>query len=136
MATVKAVHVKPVCPSNMAHVGTSCVDKYEGSLVEIGPDGKKRLVGPVISLSDPQPGANATLAGGDAVTPPGPDSLQYKLVVKGDALPGPTGRVDDFTWPPVREAMPIVVVPAAAPAKPPVPIASPARTKPAPAKPN
>ena len=27
------------CPSNMAHVGTSCVDKYEGSLVEIHENG-------------------------------------------------------------------------------------------------
>ncbi len=28
------VHVKTPCPSNMAHVGSSCVDKYEASLVE------------------------------------------------------------------------------------------------------
>ncbi len=40
VATLKASHVKPVCPSNMAHVGTSCVDKYEASLVEVGPNGK------------------------------------------------------------------------------------------------
>ena len=29
------------CPSNMAHVGTSCVDKYEASLVERTADGEK-----------------------------------------------------------------------------------------------
>ncbi len=29
------------CPSNMAHVGTSCVDKFEASLVERGVDGEK-----------------------------------------------------------------------------------------------
>jgi hypothetical protein len=31
--------------------------------IEIGPDGKKRLVGPVISLAGPRPGAGETLAG-------------------------------------------------------------------------
>jgi sulfatase modifying factor 1 len=31
------VRVKSACPSNMAHVGSSCVDKYEASLVERGP---------------------------------------------------------------------------------------------------
>ncbi len=30
-----------VCPRNMAHVGHSCVDKYEGSLVEILEDGSE-----------------------------------------------------------------------------------------------
>ncbi len=32
---------RKACPSNMAHVGTSCVDKYEGSLVEILEDGSE-----------------------------------------------------------------------------------------------
>jgi hypothetical protein len=32
-------HIKAPCPSNMAHVGTSCVDKYEASLVEVKEDG-------------------------------------------------------------------------------------------------
>ena len=31
------VRVKSACPSNMAHVGSSCVDKYEASLVERTP---------------------------------------------------------------------------------------------------
>ena len=35
------VHVKTACPSNMAHVGSSCVDKYEASLVERTPEGEK-----------------------------------------------------------------------------------------------
>jgi formylglycine-generating enzyme required for sulfatase activity len=33
--------VKQPCPENMAHVGTSCVDKYEASLVERAPDGER-----------------------------------------------------------------------------------------------
>jgi hypothetical protein len=69
--------------------------------IEIGPDGKKRLVGPVISLNDPLPGASDALAGGaetePAKTPE--ESLQYRLVVKGEALPTTPGRVDDFAWP-------------------------------------
>jgi sulfatase modifying factor 1 len=32
-------HEKSACPSNMAHVGTSCVDKFEASLVEVQADG-------------------------------------------------------------------------------------------------
>jgi hypothetical protein len=36
LSTVSAPHVpRAACPSSMAHVGTSCVDKYEASLVEI-----------------------------------------------------------------------------------------------------
>ena len=31
---------KPICPANMAHVGHSCVDKYEASLVEVKDDGR------------------------------------------------------------------------------------------------
>ncbi|WP_421726291.1 GDSL-type esterase/lipase family protein [Bauldia sp.] len=89
------------------------------STIEIGPDGKKRLVGPILSLSDPQPGAGVELAGkpaptfydpitgqfrrlpapreDDAVTP------QIRLVERGEALPGVVGRIDNFTWPPVDD---------------------------------
>jgi hypothetical protein len=34
------------CPENMAHVGSSCVDKYEGSLVEIQADGRETAFSP------------------------------------------------------------------------------------------
>ena len=34
-------HAKSPCPSNMAHVGKSCVDKYEASLVERTTDGDR-----------------------------------------------------------------------------------------------
>jgi hypothetical protein len=34
-ATFEAPRARAACPSNMALVGSSCVDKYEGSLVEI-----------------------------------------------------------------------------------------------------
>ena len=69
------------------------------SHIEIGPDGKKRLVGPVISLSDPLPGASSVLAGGPTARPAVETSPRYRLVVKGDALPVVPGRADDFSWP-------------------------------------
>jgi len=92
----------------------------QASTIEIGPDGKKRLVGPVISLSDPPPGASLTLAGAPPpvvfdpisgqVMPALTDdteeaatearTAQHRLVVKGDSLAALPGRVDDFAWPP------------------------------------
>ncbi|HET7715732.1 MAG TPA: DUF459 domain-containing protein [Bauldia sp.] len=109
-------------------VGAGAVDLLasgsQTSTIEIGPDGKKRLVGPVISLSDPPPNVAVALAGApDPVTfdpisgkvivepkTPPPDvvpeseTVRYRLVVKGQALPSVAGRVDDFTWPPSQRA--------------------------------
>jgi uncharacterized protein len=87
------------------------------STIEIGPDGRKRLVGPIISLSDPLPGASDRLAGDPVpivydlatnmvISPPLPDkkpveeTALYKLVVKGEPLTSAPGRIDDFAWPP------------------------------------
>ncbi len=73
------------------------------SQIEIGPDGEKRLVGPVISLSDPLPGASSALAGApdEAAKPDAEtETPQYLMIVKGTALPVVGGRADDFTWPP------------------------------------
>jgi hypothetical protein len=89
-------------------IGTGAVDLLastdQQSQIEIGPDGVKRLVGPVISLSDPLPGASNALVGGpDAVEVPGAaetETPQYLMIVKGAALPAVSGRADDFTWPP------------------------------------
>jgi len=43
---VPAKHEKLPCPSNMAHVGGSCVDKYEASLVEVHSDGSTTAFSP------------------------------------------------------------------------------------------
>lgn len=74
---------------------------------EIGPDGKERKVGPVVSLTDPAPGASAgTLAGApppvDTATPPSDPnaSAAYKLTVDGVPPPAKPGRADDFSWKP------------------------------------
>jgi len=104
------------------------------STIEIGPDGKKRLVGPVISLADPLPGGAAELAGepdpvifdpvsGKALTLPKlPDETlaqedetpQYRLIVKGEAPPTVVGRIDDFAWPPSSRESPVFIAPEAA----------------------
>jgi hypothetical protein len=85
-------------------VGVGLVDLLpatsQTATIEVGPDGKKRLVGPVMSLSDPAPGASDVLAGGpEASTPATADSPRFRMVVKGDSLPVVSGRVDDFAWP-------------------------------------
>jgi hypothetical protein len=75
----------------------------QNSQIEIGPDGQKRLVGPVISLSDPQPGASSVLAGAPGISPTAKkegDTAQYLMIVKGEAPPTVAGRADDFVWPP------------------------------------
>ncbi len=91
-------------------IGAGAVDLFasasQTTQIEIGPDGVKRLVGPVISLSDPLPGASRTLVGGadspDATM--AADTPQYKLIVEGAVQPPLPGRADDFTWPPSRRA--------------------------------
>jgi hypothetical protein len=65
--------------------------------VEILPGGVPRVVGPVMVIGDPPPGAAAELA--TAPTELGNETLAYQLLVRGDALPTVPGRADDFTWP-------------------------------------
>jgi uncharacterized protein len=95
------------------------------SQIEIGPDGKQRLVGPVISLTDPLPATGVELAGappvyGDSLiggadvvkAQPDTESSQYLLVVRGVTLPAAVGRADDYAWPPSqRAAVPFVEPP-------------------------
>ena len=71
----------------------------QGNQIEIAPDGTKLLVGPVISLNNPLPGST-DLAGGETVSAPGEETLQFKMIVLGEALPAVAGRADDFSWPP------------------------------------
>ncbi len=83
-------------------VGVGAIDlapsKSQASHIEVGPDGKKILVGPVISLTDPLP-TTATLAGGPDNPVPAPQSAQFKVIVKGETPATVAGRVDDYVWP-------------------------------------
>lgn len=87
-------------------LGTGTVDLMasveQQSQIEIGPDGEKRLVGPVISLTDPLPGpgSNALAGGPDAEAPKDGETPAQLMIVKGEALPPVSGRADDFAWPP------------------------------------
>ncbi len=98
-------------------IGTGAVDLLasvsQTSQIEIGPDGVKRLVGPVISLSDPLPGASSELVGSADKPMPAiaKGTPQYKLVVEGAAPPTVAGRADDFSWPPRQRSS--LVTPAA-----------------------
>lgn len=68
-----------------------------GARVEVLPDGREQTVGPVIVFGEPPPGAPTELL--DQPTPAPPDSLQYRVFVRGDTIPSVPGRVDDFSWP-------------------------------------
>ena len=120
-------------------VGAGAVDLLasvsQTSTIEIGPDGKKRLVGPVISLSDPLPGVSVALAGAPdpvlfdpisgqvIVQPEAPapeavtesETARFRLVVKGESLRGVAGRVDDFAWPPSQRGNQAFLAPPVAP---------------------
>ena len=91
-------------------IGTGAVDLFasasQTTQIEIGPDGVKRLVGPVISLGDPLPGASHALAGSTANPDAkmAADTPQYKLIVQGAVPPAVPGRADDFSWPPRQRA--------------------------------
>jgi len=69
------------------------------SRIEVGTNGRRWLVGPVISLSEPPPGAPNALVGSGKAAGPKKDSPQYKLVIEGASLAPVAGRVDDFRWP-------------------------------------
>jgi hypothetical protein len=76
------------------------------SRVEVGPDGRRRVVGPVISLNDPAPGTATVLAGDRTVLNAPPllaaphDSFSAQAILfQGTGLPVVKGRADDFTWP-------------------------------------
>jgi uncharacterized protein len=99
----------------------------QGSRIEIGPDGTKRLVGPIISLNDPLPGSSGDLAGAEAESPPAEETLQFKLIVRGEALPDVAGRADDFSWPQkdTDALLPSTIPEPVAEAAVPVPIAKP-----------
>lgn len=90
--------------------------------VEIGADGTQRLVGPVMSLTDPAPPPPGTPLAGDTPAQPLPDPVA--ALTGGTALPpAPRGRADDFTWHPPAPAVTggtsavdgVVILPATAP---------------------
>jgi hypothetical protein len=91
--------------------GSLLASTTAGDRIEIGPDGERIWVGPVLSLSGPPVGAPGYLVGGpDEVATPDAESPRFRLVEKGEAPPSVTGRVDDFSWPSPRHTVATVAL--------------------------
>ena len=76
------------------------------------------LAGPALPLlSEPAEDSGELLGGGAKSKPSGPsvvaDALAAKVLVKGEAMPVPAGRADDFAWP-RRSVAPVGADPAVA----------------------
>lgn len=56
-------------------------------------------IGAVLPLTGPTARVGEPLAGEETPLAPKEDSLQNKVIVRGEPLPPETGRVDDFGWP-------------------------------------
>ncbi|HTT47462.1 MAG TPA: SGNH family hydrolase [Pseudolabrys sp.] len=75
------------------------------------------VAGPVVPLTV-TPGNSEELLGGGGSQPVHADVTADRVLVKGEPVPAPPGRADDFVWPPGSDAK--AVAPAANAAAPPV----------------
>jgi len=78
------------------------------------PGAAKPAIGPVLPLTGS--GQGGDLLGAKAPAPAAGNPLASSVLVRGDALPAPPGRADDFSWPP-RGAAPAPAGPAPAAAR-------------------
>ena len=112
-----------------------------GARPNAGGPAPRPVAGPVVPLTS-QPTGSESLLGTGPVRPPGSDPLVNRVLVKGEAVPAPAGRADDFAWP-RRDGMPNAAVspagtavePASAPAASPTPAKPGAAAPPASATP-
>jgi hypothetical protein len=101
------------------------------------------VAGPVVPLTASFSSSDQLLGGGTAPRPVTTDPVAVRVLTKGEPIPAPTGRADDFSWPrnAVVTAEPGAQTPAAASTTsvPPAAAAStstPSAAKPAPAAPR
>jgi hypothetical protein len=66
--------------------------------IKPGVAGPRPLAGPVVPLVASSVGTDELL-GGSGSRPASVDALAARTLVKGEPLPAPAGRADDFTWP-------------------------------------
>lgn len=81
------------------------------------PDAKSKVrpvAGPVVPLTV-MPGNTDELVGGSVSQPLHSDNTADRVLVRGEPVPGPAGRADDFAWPPGSDAKAAVPAAAAAP---------------------
>jgi hypothetical protein len=76
------------------------------------------VIGPVLPLAATGSGQTGDLLGAKGPASANDNPLAASVLVRGDAVPAPPGRADDFSWPPRG----VAANPAPAPA--PVPAAS------------
>ena len=65
-----------------------------------GPGAGRPAIGPVLPLAATGSGQGGDLLGAKAPAPAAGNPLASSVLVRGDALPAPPGRADDFSWPP------------------------------------
>jgi hypothetical protein len=63
-----------------------------------GGPAQRPLVGPVVPLTISTTGPNELLGGGPARAPAA-DPVATRVLTKGEPVPAPNGRADDFSWP-------------------------------------
>jgi uncharacterized protein len=64
-----------------------------------GGPAQRPLVGPVIPLTVVTAGQNELLGGGPARPTTSSDPVATRVLTKGESIPAPNGRADDFSWP-------------------------------------
>jgi uncharacterized protein len=64
------------------------------------PGAPRSAIGPVLPLAATGNGQAGDLLGAKSPAPAAEHSLAASVLVRGDALPAPPGRADDFSWPP------------------------------------
>ena len=64
-----------------------------------GGPAQRPLVGPVVPLATLATGQNELLGSGPARPATGSDPVATRVLTKGEAIPAPNGRADDFSWP-------------------------------------
>jgi hypothetical protein len=89
-----------------------------GPIAPVPSDAKstvRPVAGPVVPLTVTPPNSEE-LVGGNAAQPVHSDAIAARVLVKGEPVPAPPGRADDFAWPlgsDGKKAPPVASVPAA-----------------------
>ncbi|MEA2903410.1 MAG: uncharacterized protein QOI12_797 [Alphaproteobacteria bacterium] len=84
-----------------------------------GGPAQRPLAGPVVPLTV-STGGPSELLGGGPTRPAANDPVANRVLIKGEPIPAPSGRADDFSWPPKPNAAtsePAVAAPNAGQAK-------------------
>jgi hypothetical protein len=87
------------------------------------------MAGPVMPLTSPTTPDQTLLGGAGGARSVTPETVGNRVLVKGEPVPAPAGRSDDFAWP-RRGVMPVGTDPVAATSTEPIPVAQPVQPAP------